>query len=332
MKTALLIVGSPLQVITGLEAVKYYGVTDYRMLVLKTDTPRHQHILNYLHDNEVPYDEAPITQEYIPFHKQITMLFKSHKTKYDYLIIGDYRNIGFMFNHISEVNLGGKIVFVDDGSATISILSGRYVKPRAMGYKLRSAIIKAYTKMQKITDNVYFTIFDDMEKNHLFHVDQNDMTLLRQQCDGVDENVYIVGTNILNYCEALGLDENIFYNNCSWLFSYMKKLYDGRKIIYIPHGRSIGDVMQELCQHNGIEYMFLDKCIELFFIDRKVRPFALYGYGSTALFTLKKIFPSLPTFNVFWGGTISSLVEAYEEVGLYYSKHNIMLLNQTTFQ
>lgn len=325
-KTALLIVVSPLQAITGLEAIHHFGITRYRMVVLKTDTPRHQHIISFLRDRNIEFDEIPIEQMGIRWWKVIARLMKPCKGMYDYLMIGDSRDIVQVFNHIKEIKTGGNIVFLDDGNATIAALKGESIVQRSLGTRIRVVLMDIYMLLCRIKGDIYFTIFDDVQSK-IYQVIPNKMDLLRQECNGLDENIYIVGTYVLLYCKEMGIEEADFYEKSILLFAQIKHLYKERKIIYIPHGRSVGDSMETICRENGVEYMALNKCIELFFIDRKVRPFALYGYGSTALFTLKRIFPSLPVFNVFWGGTNTVRVNGYEEINSYYSKHGIKLIS-----
>ena len=64
----------------------------------------------------------------------------------------------------------------------------------------------------------------------------------------------------------------------------------------LPHGADDDINVKNLCQKHGFEYDRPDTLIELYMLNLENPPKYVYGFSSTALFTIKKMFPAAEVF------------------------------------
>ena len=74
---------------------------------------------------------------------------------------------------------------------------------------------------------------------------------------------------------------------------------------------------------NGIFFTPTDKCVELYITKQNDLPIAIYGYTSTALFTLRIMLPNIPIFNVFFSGNNKDGVKNYNSISDTYNSKGI---------
>ena len=110
------------------------------------------------------------------------------------------------------------------------------------------------------------------------------------------------------------------------LFSLIQYRYPQKKIIYVPHGRDpLNNDLIQLCSDSGVEFLKLDECIEIYLTTLERTPVAILGFGSTALFSLRKIYSKIPIINVFLNDS-KMLLDDYRVVYETYLNVNIEML------
>lgn len=324
MNSALIYVASPLQAISAIEAIVKYKIGFYRLIVLDDGTPRQKQIENFLISRNIKFEVLSLEKEIGSILSHFVNLIRISSVRYDYLFIGDYRNIALKMNHLKDLKTGSKIIYLDDGNFIIILLKNRY--KTSSWTKFNYLISDLFVRLKKITDYVFFTIYDDIPNNR-YCVETNQMAFCSLPCSKCDNTIYIIGTYIPLYCKNLGVSKDMFLKCYINLVYSIKSRYVDKNIIYIPHGRDTTQEIKKISETLGVQYMILEKCVELYFIENNIYPFALYGFGSAALFTLKKIYPMLVVYNVFYGGNSEQAMTEYQELNNYYAKHGIVLIN-----
>ena len=324
MNSALIYVASPLQTISAIEAIIKYKIDFYRLITLDDGTPRQKQIENFLISRNVKFEVLSLEKEIGSILSHFVNLVKISSVRYDYLFIGDYRNIALKMNHLKDLKIGGKIVYLDDGNFVIALFNNRY--KINCSTKFNYLISDLFVWIRSVSDYNFFTIFDDVQ-NSRYCVESNQMTYWSLSNTKCDNTIYIIGTYIPIYCQYLGVSEDVFLKCYIKLVYSIKRRYANKKIVYIPHGRDTTQEIKKISEFLGVQYMILEKCVELYFIENNICPFALYGFGSTALFTLKKIYPVMAVYNVFCGANSKQAMIEYQELNNYYAKHGIVLIN-----
>lgn len=108
--------------------------------------------------------------------------------------------------------------------------------------------------------------------------------------------------------------------------SEVKQLYPDTKIWYIPHGRDENCNIPVFCSQLGIEYLRIDETLEYYVLKRGYHPLAIYGFFSTAILTLKRMFPNseATTWNINKKDN-NSFYKLNTQIGKYYSNNGIYL-------
>ena len=330
MKNALLIVASPFQLMNARAAIYYFQIKEYKLYILKDDdSDRHKQIAEMAEYYHMKYELIDYMRDIFVSKKQFLIkymksFFSNSKGTYDMIIHGDYRNVYPLISFYPFLKKKGAICFVDDGNATINVLKGKEVNVTT---KVLYLILKISTKLKRIKSSLYYTIYDDI-KTKLFNIIPN-KTLKNNSSDVSDNVTYIIGTNTILHADYNALPLSVFISFISTFIKSIKDNCETEKIIFIPHGRDLSQEIQIMCKKYDIEYKRLDECVESYFAKQNNYPKTVYGFGSSALFNLKKMYPNCICINLYIKGFNEKHNKAYDEVNTYYKKHGILLKEQT---
>ena len=89
---ALFVIGSPLQAICAAEAVNYYGLNDYKILVVNARL-RQEQVIKVFSELQLPCSVVNISHMFVALLKSFLKVLFCFRGKYDILFMGDYRNI-----------------------------------------------------------------------------------------------------------------------------------------------------------------------------------------------------------------------------------------------
>lgn len=322
---------SPFQILCAIAAIKQLEIVSYKLfLLLKRDNVRNEQVIKLLETFNIPYKRLPYLNRF-NFWFSIVKSYSHNGNKYKRLFIGDFRNVSQLYAGLRFISDNSNVVMLDDGNATISILNGVRSKPLT---KTHVILLNKITKRRKIIYNKNFlTIYSDII-NPKYNIEK--LYLDKVSCINnlgkPLKNVYVVGTNVNGYCNALDIPVNTFLQKLGELMHNLREKFPDETIYYIPHGRDKNDFVEKLCQQYGCVYCRPDMMIELELLSLPNPPKAIYGHTSTALYTLKKMFPASKVVNILFDLSEEnpaykrkkSITEYYLRIGIECIKESVL--------
>lgn len=318
--SALFVVGSPLQAICACEAIHHYKFQDFKIVVAKTNS-RSKQVTDYLSEIGMPYTTVQIKHPRLAGYWGHISVFNIFKRKFDCLFLGDYRMTLYKLLYLQYVKNNGKVNYLDDGNYILLHANGMLKRKPVM--RFRDNLFEMVAKCRGISTNNYFTFYADDLTNTSWNVEKNMFSCLQSSNKSIGKVVYIVGTNTTVYCDFLGISDSSFQEKQRQLFDYIKCNHSDCMVFYFPHGRDLCKDNKTSCEKNGVIFSPIDKCLELYSLQQEVIPVAIYGYTSTALYTLHLFFPDTKVVNVSFSGNNTNGVEAYEKIVETYNNKGI---------
>lgn len=321
-------VETPLQLINAFEAVNHFSLHGFKntFFIRKTSSKR---VNQQLKKTLSLYDLSRIRIVYLGaiFPKLyffsvlkiiLIIISSSGKNKF---YLGEFnalwaRVIPYIFSNST-------FVLFDDGSATIAIHHYKYDFSKYRGSTkwkkiLKTPILKLlFGSIEKIT---LFTMYDlnPYPKQNYF---KNSFAFLRQKI-GVEifneKIVYFIGGN---WVESNEIKKRDYINLLERIFK--KYTDEKKKIIYLAHRRENLEKFTKLKAmfDSQLEVVAPDVPVEIYFLQKKENPVNLAGLGSTALFTLSKMYQpnELISFKVPRSILAENTVESTEIINDYYA-------------
>ena len=102
----------------------------------------------------------------------------------------------------------------------------------------------------------------------------------------------------------------------------VKKENKGKDVCYISHGGDGFPNMFAICQENDVEFIRPDYTVELLLLGRSYAPEIVYGFNSSALFSIKKMMPDTIVKN-FLLNRPSKIVKDLIGIADYYQMYGI---------
>ena len=305
---SLFIVNTPFLCLCMLEAIHHYNITDYDV-VFKPDSveANNQMVEGILNERGIRYSVVDMSQlSFILPH-----LFK-RKKRYSKLFNGDYYGAGVAAYIYSIVyaRCKARIVYFDDGTQTLELFCSQ-PKERVKTLKVRVflRLFELLKHLKCLGKPYFYTIFDVNSKE--FIIEKNTLSTLKTNNKVLErKGIYIIGTNI----------DGSYYDREDCLFvlkrllERIQSVYD-EEIWYCPHRRNRDDkeLLQILDQYN-IKLFNTKVSVEYDFVKNRINPTYIAGFNSTALYTLKLIYPDSIVENVFQRQVIEDpSVTAYAE-------------------
>lgn len=293
MESALFIIGSPFQGLCMLEAIDYFHITDFDVLIPQKSTGSNTTQLKaLLNDEGVFYTTYSINHAI----KDLIPYFLHKHKHYSNIFIGNY------YSPIDEAMAAfyGKrnynLYFLDDGTQALSLFSEH---PRyRYSAKKWEAIFNLYYRIGKLKGNrnrYFFTIYDVKSKD--FIIVKNNFSRLKKDISSEKRGVYIIGTNssILNFRDIT------YLSLLDSLVEWLRKNYANGKIYYCPHRRDLNiDEIRQWCNNNGVEWFNTRVAVEYDFVTLGYNPICVCGFTSNALYTLKSIYSSSDIYTVYY--------------------------------
>lgn len=325
-KPTIFYVSSPFQILCALEAIYYYQIDQYKFILGTTNDIRDTQMFKLLEQQKIPYELFPLNK--LTNIDRLLLIIKSYCKKnhrtYKQAFLGDYFTLDFYIHSFQFLKRGSNIIYLDDGTSTIAIFN-RQINANLI-FKIKKAIISLNLFLKGIKGfRYYFTLFSDI-KTKQFICLENKFSLMKEiKSQNIPTDVYIVGTNINRFCDVFNIQISDFISQLELLFKNLIDKYIAKKIIYIPHGRDTNTNIVNLCKAYKIEYRKLDVAIEYYMFKERIFPEAVYGFTSTALFNLKKMYPKTSVYNIRIKGNNSHYNQLYNTISEYYKKHEIVL-------
>lgn len=334
------IVDSPLQILCAAEALKEFEIEDYVLIIgVEPSDVRAAQVLSMLRELRLKYkiiESDNIAEVYRDLFASKGIFQENEPVKYRRIIIGDYYALGQRALGTHFADEGSVVVYMDDGCATIAMLNGimsNTEEPTDWGMKevWRRTTYKPYIDKKKRIDNIFKQkgIYDNDFLFSLFHYTQNrkvciypnkfsNIHALFDKPNG-DNAVYIVGPSIMS--RTNGLKSEIFEAIIWTKLVDVRKRYPNTEIVYIPHGCDTDENIPLFCKMLNIKYSRLSCAIEYHFLKQGIKPLAIYGFISSALWTLKMLFPDANVVNWVIDNHNSPGWRADVRITDYYAKH-----------
>ena len=310
----LFIVNSPFQCLCMLEAIEHFTIKNFDVVIRPDSVELNNKMVErILEEKGIPFKivkMSPLIGGILPY------LFKKHK-KYSILFNGDYYGGGLCAYAYSLIHAkrNAQIIYYDDGVETLRVFSKPPLK-RFNTWKVK-LVIRGYEILKLIKGigkPTFYTIFN--VNSSLFKIERNTLSKLRDNIgDNRQKGSYIIGTNF----DGVDVDKEDYFILLGKLIAHCRNMFPNEPIYYCPHRRNKDNT--ELLQYlddNNITLFDTRISVEYDFIKRGIYPVYVSGFGSTALYTLKIVFPKAVVDNVFLRlktqtAAISAFDQLYEE-------------------
>ncbi|MEL0659749.1 hypothetical protein V6255_11430 [Psychromonas arctica] len=270
LKKDFLFIESPLQLLNAYEAVNYFKLSSYRIIIRlsgkKNNDNQLLHLIAFLQIKEFEIININAKEKnFIDFCKIFFFICKytCNSLISDRIFLGNF-GAGF-FSILLKIYNKNKVILLDDGSKTLSI--------------------------QRSFSNInYYTLFSLYSlrpiKNQRIYKNRYSMTLnmlndLDRKTDG--KSVLFLGAKIAE----IGMVKEEYY------LSLMKEIsiyYSAFNIIYIPHREENPFKLELISQYLNIKVKKIDYPVELYGIYENIIPVKVASFFSTALITMMNIY------------------------------------------
>lgn len=327
------VVCSPFQALCATATVRQLEIEKFKMIVcFPKGDPRNEQLKRFFSENHIEHNTQLLWRwplsGFVNILNRLRAIF-CRGGKYQRLFVGDFRNQNLFYIGCRYANDKSSVVYLDDGNITIAFLKNLIPNPVCGKDELFVKAISKYRKMELFKN--FLTIYNDIP-NSKYNIASLDLSMVIPNTNRdalLKSGVYIVGTNVNAYCHALNYSYDMFIRKLDELVARIRTEYPSEQIIYIPHGRDKSLYAQNICQKYGCSFHQADMMIELEMLNLPV-PIAIYGYTSSALYNLKKMFPFVRVVNILFDGDESSLdYQGYLMTTDYYKKNGIEVLKET---
>lgn len=323
------VANTPFQVLCAVAAIRQLEIEDYLFFAkLPHGEVRNEQTKALLEKYHIRY-KIPFMFTRISLWYYIFTAHFHRKSQYRRLFIGDLRDVYKYYVGFNYISDNSQVVFLDDGSFTINYLQDCIPEPMKPHHR---AMIDRIAKLRNMeVGHNFLTIYGDIEspKNQICQLDLHFVVEDKESKARQAKDVYIVGTNIERYCVPLEIPKNVYIEKLGELMQILRQQYPDDTVYFIPHGRETMDYGQKLCAKYGCVFQHPKMMIELELLNMSCPPKAIYGYTSTALHTLKKLFPAARVVNIlFQSPEDNPFYQGYVMCSEYYQKNEIEWINE----
>ena len=330
------IVGSPFQLLCAWNAIADFEILDYKIvLVLERKDVRNSQTLGMLQSRNMSY-EIYYAEE---FNLNAFLKGKMQRSSvlYPRVMVGeilDYIMLAIAGLYASDDSV---LAYLDDGAASIRVLTGHSFTQNKSMAMLKSVLKRSKTnaRQQKIEQywkevglhdfGFFYTIYADINTKR-FITYRNSFDKLRQlsQQTNKEETVLIIGALSDDFVETNRITMTEYDDLLRLKLTELRQRHPQASIIYIPHGRDKYEEVKAICDSLQIEYKKLDTTIELFALGLDMDITHIYGFTSTAHYTLKLITGAQVTLWLLMSKLTPSWY-SINEIASYYKKHGIII-------
>ena len=319
---ALAYAASPLQLLNIYAAMKKFNVFNCDVYILNDgESNRHLQMQQCADLFGLKYILVSAQQMNIKSFQLLLSLLKSpfQKKMYEYLFFGDYRN-GYVALYLTQyLKKGGRVIFVDDGNISISILRGLDVDKKT---QLFYNFFDIWSRILGVSAKDYFTIYRQGD-NCKFNVIPNDM-LGTISCGKICDEIFFIGPAVGALAKDLGVSPNYVLDCIKQTLNKIKDKYSSEQIVFVPHGRFDNEIVENICKKIGVEYRRLDLCVELYCVRRGCFPKIVYNIGSSScLINIKQISPKTKVYDCDIQFSNEKNMKIYEEIRSYYAENGV---------
>jgi hypothetical protein len=294
--TNIFFIESPLQLLCAIEAKKYFISSKNKLYVLYHHNKNTRNQINKLLSiflwDDVYFFKKRISSK-IEYLDAILLLRNLRKENIGNIFIGTITSyeVLMLLSNIKHKNS----YLLDDGVATINIqkaiCSNQFLdlihkeKQKKISRYLNKAFMLKPFKHNSIDLFTFFEIQPRENQKIIRNAFPHLRSLTTTNCPIVSEKIYFLGSKLVE-------SDRMTHKNYIHLLRKIKSYYQGKKIVYVPHRgedqQNISSISEKL--HFEIDY-FTYPC-EIEFLQRNILPKNISSFFSTALYTLREIYPT----------------------------------------
>lgn len=280
----LFIVGTPLQLINAIEAIKHFKLSNNILVIVHRSLEANRIQMNKLRD-------------LYQWEKIIDIEYSHHTSIFKYINLVKYlKKYSYKYIFISKLEVVPKIVIpnvtkekvflLDDGVLTISIYENQIKKNKINKYNFKELRFLFFGLKIKIKDKINLFTYFDLRPTDSIEIIKNELNFLKETyLEGANRDsstIYFLGHPSGKYISDYDYIESVFN---------LVKQY-GKKVVYIPH-RGESKRMKEIfssADNPLFDVREIHMPVELYFLENKIYPSHVIAYYSTALITLNMIY------------------------------------------
>jgi|TARA_Y100000588_G_scaffold252383_1_gene266933 hypothetical protein len=291
------LITSPFQYICANEARVHFKTSDNLLVLVEQDTERGKKNMSEILDVSVWDEIIRIPRSHRTFRiPHVISSIKKKNKHIESLFLSEYH--GWRSNVFIQNLTFDKLIYLDDGLATL-VEYEEQIKPQKP-YERKRLINDLVLRLQGVTPpNIVlrkpnfemFTVFKLQSED--FEIHRNLMSDLRstlnsQECYDSNAPVGFIGeANVGVYKEGIQPDGYL-----KTIKSILKE--SGKTMIYFPHRMEQKEVYKAVSDLEGVEVHNSSSPIEREIGKENIKLSKLYGYSSTALYTLSIIYSEIP--------------------------------------
>ena len=320
-------INSPFQAICAIATIKQLEIEDYRIIVCvrQKNDPRGSQLYSVLDFFGMQYRVVGPLGRTIERLYMIRSLLHRHN-RYQRLFLGDYRNISSFIIGCCFISDKSDVICLDDGNFTISLLND--ILPEPLLPKTIKLLNLISRRRKIVHGQNLLTIYSDIT-NPKYQIANLDLSMIlsqREMSISETKGIYIVGTNIERYCIPLEMSKEVFIDVLDELVCKLRKENPNESIVYIPHGRDVSMYAEHICKKYDCEFRRVEMTVEMELLREHNYPKAVFGFTSSALYNIKKMFPKTEVINIFLDVSWDNLVcKGRKLTSDYYVKNGIEL-------
>ena len=312
----LIIVNSPFQALCAIEAINHYGIENPVFAHVDSPIVREKTVplIKKMGRSIFLRPEGPGTIAFIRETKNEV------KEKYSTIIIGDWFSYGQYIIALFSAKRKASFIYLDDGNSTLRMdpaISGK--RYRTLSQRVEYALLGVKKRIMHINERL-FSIYNMEGKAPMFW-EKNNFDCLRNNGNHSQMGVYVIGTN----SSALTFSDTTYEEQLLLLNKHIKKTYPDDTVWYCPHRRDTND-FSSIITSCGWKIFNTDISVEVDFIQKGINPRCVFGYNSTALLTLKKIYPSSLISTIRVKLLDDSMNLRYRNIENYFAKNEIGIM------
>lgn len=230
-----------------------------------------------------------------------------------------YFRLGFVFNrlrqrHVARLFIGNKsswiheifylglywgdLIFVDDGIATVKYyhaLHGEGLVSRISSDRRQLLLLLGIKLYRIIPDRVTFFTCFPLKSSERIHVETHDFPVFRRYFESPRQ--LEVGEPLVGFLGQPFAEEGSL-KRLKMQIGHVVERHPGSHIVYFMHRKENRKALHEALQEFPVEIREAGKPIEVVVALSTIPFAAFYSFTSTALYTLKKIFPEMRIFQI----------------------------------
>ena len=318
--SSVFVVCSPFQALCAISAIRNLEISDYKFIVVLSGYKRDDQLLSFVKRNKIDFEV--FKNKRFSYWIQFVKALKKCNKGYRRLFIGDFRTYLLYWVGLQKVRDNADIIILDDGNITISLLKDSARNRDKWMQQICMDVISNIRKVRLLKN--LFTIYDKID-NPKYNIAVNKLSVLHETFDSnTSDKVYFIGTKKVQYCRNCGWEtDEYFISALDSILCSLKEKYCYADIVYVPHGDDVGEYAERLCEKYNIMFTRPNEMVELFILING-SPIAVYGFTSSALYNIKKMFPNSNVYNIVFSnvGNEQAKIENIQ-ISEYYKENDI---------